>query len=585
MTKFNVQQTETSSTSKKQNGTPKKKTTSINKLSMKEINNKIFKDKCEKSTKLKNKKLTTIGEKDIVEIANVNKVYDNNGKHTGGMMMDNAENNSQLVEIYVPDENKMVYGISFKKNNTVRHFYLKCFAYDDSELTNVFRDLNILYSNANTTDDISVKQYKIGVYEWLFYEHFNNLNVRFGSTVNVIDIYGSGFINNEDSALKFVIGGNAYEFDSTLIGSNLELQPDKTYTYMVLEWNKDLVTLETYLNMNNSYVEQSAMIAECYNSLNRAYNKFDFIHCDLHKANILVDAAMRKAYFYDFDKSEIGGKILDGVNVRKFASSVHLNYRVDYIFRILNKPWYSTARDYSKGQVLKIHNEKLWKEVFHALDQYNLVVENSMHSYRNWSFNRVKKFITIEEESETDQNILELIKNKYPVINVSRNSRVNAYYDTVYEGIKNAYRTDDFFKMQLFAIIYSIATYGENSPFYYIKNTSSIRNSNSNNSDINANATFYNTNAELGALNNTYTHSIQDAIANTDFKNSITMAQDNAFYERRFKQLMNTINIDKKENAQLKVNVGSLSRRSSLNDLLSLNTGRNSKSEEMQTIR
>jgi hypothetical protein len=136
-------------------------------------------------------------------------------------------------------------------------------------------------------------------------------------------------------------------------------------------------TFNDYYRHNDAYNNNMKILVQKTKlSLDYAYQKFGFIHCDLHWGNILVDIITGHIFIFDFGLSELGGI----KNIPLLSSNILLSYNLDYYFNIFNPILQWEISKESFQNTIAFKKNKIYKEIFHAYDYFRLIIENYQYN-------------------------------------------------------------------------------------------------------------------------------------------------------------------------------------------------------------
>lgn len=159
------------------------------------------------------------------------------------------------------------------------------------------------------------------------------------------------------------------------------------YVFHATFAHEDLITFRDYIYNIGTKEENKTLISNAVEMLNEAYTEYNFIHCDLHHGNILVDPKnINKIYLFDFDLSEIGGKN----KLPKLCNNTENAYldALALIFFMFDAPDDTHDALYKPPGVsfintqaqIDVHCSPLWLSIFHSYDIYRLTIEPTKYN-------------------------------------------------------------------------------------------------------------------------------------------------------------------------------------------------------------
>ncbi len=362
--------------------------------------------------------------------------------------------NFNTIKKYTSEQNSVYLIKVFDDNdNLLNSYFIKFFIYDDRKTKNPndhdskkLENINKLLSLATWYSlDIDIKDVGKGFYEYLFYDKINNLT-KDDSNINIIKIKSYGFISdfnpnfytieidNNDVDITQIIYKLLYNFDES----------DKiTMFFMVTDFNPNIITLKKYVSDMNpfDYNKTKTILKKIENMLNFLYNKYGFIHCDLHWDNILIDTTTFNPYLFDFDFSCIGGIINEHSHYIGMLTCSYLFEKNTYgagleiFLQTIFIPFLKSRNKNEWDE--QINNSKIFfktiicKEIFHAIDYYNLYIYELINIIQK---NKIS--IDIHEDILDKLELKKYVDQETEFVKL-----LKAYYNIDINELNSAYQT------------------------------------------------------------------------------------------------------------------------------------------------
>ena len=270
--------------------------------------------------------------------------------------------------------------------------------------------------------------------------------------------------------------------------------PNKTYVYVVTESNDNNMPIRLYIDKelnklnfgltNNFLIAQARqkhknlIIDNAYRMVNNAYSIFKFTHNDAHLGNILVNKENLKITLFDFDRSDIGGKINSGLSIPRYISTAnslklrHYLLCIDLILYVVGLNSDLLANDTIRkinqrpnvqfNQFLLKETDRIeWKSLMHAFDIYRIIFESDAilggefcarspfyNINANWKciFNHKPEIIPREGDGINHNAIKQSHCQRY-AIPYNAGINIEKYYE-------NAYKTNGSFFRKFIDTIY-----------------------------------------------------------------------------------------------------------------------------------
>jgi serine/threonine protein kinase len=252
----------------------------------------------------------------------------------------------------VISSSNLIFSINFKVDNKEYDFYVKIGRYDYGKYNKfIYNELNqknmdaCCYTQENNDYFNNDLKY---VYESIFYEKMTEIEATDIRLKNkIVRLNNRGIV--EADCIYFLINKKKYKYvldckkiirDGNPICTNIKnlFQNDYVFNntelyYYITENDKTYKTLGEHMkekkeNKENEHLFFKLAIDIC-EDLRYLYEKYDFIHWDLHEDNILINDNLTKYKIFDFDKSQLTYKNIKYKSCVYFDSSLK-KYILDF---------------------------------------------------------------------------------------------------------------------------------------------------------------------------------------------------------------------------------------------------------------
>ncbi len=351
--------------------------------------------------------------KKLLKVSNIekySKLYVKDLNHKGGSRVKTFLKLKSIKSREKDDVNVVKFDITDQSNQILKSYFLKLYYYDNPTIIENILKINRILKNKNITkfeEDDYIKKLEIsdkdvgkGYYEIMFYKKFYNLIKK--TKINIIKPVQYGFFNYLNLNEKIILENNITLsirefFNSNEIVNNLNYNGSNYYSYLITEYNPDLITLDAFSHTIKpiSFAKNiNPVLNKILELLNTAYYKFKFIHCDLHWNNILInkklnirDIQNNDIMFFDFDLSQIGGFKDVGLLYNLTNDSV---YNMNRILNFLKIPMkypnvYRNTVPYTSDDIVNFKKNEIYCEIFHAFDYFRLLYEIKFYDKIDWN--------------------------------------------------------------------------------------------------------------------------------------------------------------------------------------------------------
>jgi hypothetical protein len=299
--------------------------------------------------------------------------------------------------------NNLIFSIKFKVDDKEYDYYVKIGRYDYGKYNKlIYEKLNKInmdaccYTQERTTSFSNDLKY---VYESIFYEKMTEIestDVRLKNKIvrlnnrGIIESDCIYFLINKKKykcvldCKKIVIKGNPICKNIKDLFSTFDIFNNTELYYYITENDKTYKTLDERLKENKENKENEnkffKLAIDICEDLRYLYDKYDFIHWDLHDQNILINDDLTKYKIFDFDKSQLTYKNIKYKSCVYFDSSLKKIYirfskknivynanilnSVDYYSLFLQKP------DYKSMFLTKCIGEENSKKIIDDMEEY-----------------------------------------------------------------------------------------------------------------------------------------------------------------------------------------------------------------------
>ena len=342
--------------------------------------------------------------------------------------------------------NNLIFSINFKVDNKEYDYYVKIGKYDYGKYNKLIYDklnkINIdacCYTQEQSTSFSNDLKY---VYESIFYEKMTEIestDVRLKN--KIVRLNNRGII--ESNCIYFLINKKKYKcvldckkivIDGEIkckkieeLFSNLDIFKNTELYYYITENDKKYKTLDERLKENKENKENEnkffKLAIDICEDLRYLYDKYDFIHWDLHDKNILINDDLTKYKIFDFDKSQLTYKNIKYKSCVYFDSlskKIYIRFSKKYIVynaNILNSVDYYSLflqkPDYKSMFLTRCIGEENSKKIIDDMEEYFKDFNNDNLSNNNNLPIDVKNFFVLKKFNNIVKIIGSMMLNIY----------------------------------------------------------------------------------------------------------------------------------------------------------------------------